>query len=1335
MGGNGLGTGVLGADEVHPNLMLRKQLAVDNYVGTDDIEVDAYSGVLHSNGSGKAAMSGKTNTSVSEQEADSLNYIHLENSMQMSELTTSSASFRVDSSAQNKLDFVKSKQSKSSNNVNTVPNIQEVSFRQKVAMEAFLSAPPNSDEKERRWKELVKTMKEDSINGHGHQHHHSSHRSSSRSRTSSYGSYSSIKSYCSVKNDDILGLIQIGGGMTIGGEITGDINQEDGEEVVSMTSGLTSPTTSPGVGGLVGHFYLEESPPRGDKKYHSKPKSYRRPLFPCSDENAGAPSISFPSLTSEGVVNDTRNGSGSHRVSRAVFSTAFEGSFNGKKPTNSNTEGDLSGSANLKNATGDITISSPNESNSISGKHGTGFGKTGKKYSAIADAGESALSLEDDEAAGNSAKGETWESLLLDIEQEAKLTENIPKVPSALSQLSDNRMLNSVDIKNRVKQFEASKSKRQSIKPLTASQTKHQLRTSSPLMDTSIRSRRRKDLGSTGCSLEEQVRNVLSMQKNVHAVEDNVEAEEEGEIKNIQQKKKGEEAANMERNETMLPPRAVTPSSLGNNSRPKLRVKKGTVGSAASADDILRELMRSPTPSSVQSSHSLNSGRKCKPPLSISIEGGERNSACLCNESSGIEGKDLILGDPVSRTGIAAVCTLRADGNKMRAPTPPKALAPSRRDLPRPSRLYRRSVSAPEQEHTNTSSHAIAASNRPRSGLFPSTSPVTIREDSTSAKGSNAQSWISISNLTSINEMANSSESSFCTPQKSKTQSSSDTLFPESISPIAVELSTEDTSDQGSPNESLQNTSQEDSSYKYDVSDEKPPQNPNLGLPTSKRDDRPSRLCRGSSAPNSMTKRTSLSSTPTKQIAVPKIDVKSPDAKCVKSDTILLLVSPAFTPETKNLIGSPSSYGINPYIEKNRASTDKLNQSGIESKQLPPSKKDVKSPLSRRVKSTSIPSPITPESKQEPEIDNTTRQGPNMSPSSSCSNPKINEIRASIDKLKYNGVGGIGKATSILVRNNETGRYVIRDVDDEAFDDIIKADMILPDRKNYSSDDINVDADDIIEEESDEEYFDVDKIITSCDDVEGKHKQPGKSYESCDEDEYFDVDDILINNEIEESNKMELPTPHETHRPSNLDISPVEFTFGGSDAVMGDDAVDDAVRLATDGISDSTVSSDDKVISSEMIGLGKKTVVNETPPLLEIAGTPPRKKKANFRTLNRLSYENNSSSEDDGEFFVIQRPGQRSNEPWPVFREDDFNSDPLGKTGELDDDSDCFASSTPWDVDDDFPDAWDDNNEDDDFHFPCDYGITKHVSPTSVAASGRKKIGGNVVEWDPFAMK
>jgi hypothetical protein len=78
---------------------------------------------------------------------------------------------------------------------------------------------------------------------------------------------------------------------------------------------------------------------------------------------------------------------------------------------------------------------------------------------------------------------------------------------------------------------------------------------------------------------------------------------------------------------------------------------------------------------------------------------------------------------------------------------------------------------------------------------------------------------------------------------------------------------------------------------------------------------------------------------------------------------------------------------------------------------------------------------ITPE-KTEPPISPTT--------SNNYYDASISELKASISELKNAGVGGIGKATSTLVRNGHTGRFVICDVDDESFDDMMGKDMMHP---------------------------------------------------------------------------------------------------------------------------------------------------------------------------------------------------------------------------------------------------------------------------------------------------
>jgi hypothetical protein len=149
---------------------------------------------------------------------------------------------------------------------------------------------------------------------------------------------------------------------------------------------------------------------------------------------------------------------------------------------------------------------------------------------------------------------------------------------------------------------------------------------------------------------------------------------------------------------------------------------------------------------------------------------------------------------------------------------------------------------------------------------------------------------------------------------------------------------------------------------------------------------------------------------------------------------------------------------------KNIASSVKSNETPpVVSKPLvglPPSKRDVPTVSSTRrllpsvkeiaarfngqmTRTTSDPN--TPTSTRFKRLTNNNASPPaSRSIASGGSKERIDEIRASITKLKHDGVGGIGKSTSTLVRNQETGRYIIRDVDDNSFDHIMLAEMMRP---------------------------------------------------------------------------------------------------------------------------------------------------------------------------------------------------------------------------------------------------------------------------------------------------
>jgi len=131
--------------------------------------------------------------------------------------------------------------------------------------------------------------------------------------------------------------------------------------------------------------------------------------------------------------------------------------------------------------------------------------------------------------------------------------------------------------------------------------------------------------------------------------------------------------------------------------------------------------------------------------------------------------------------------------------------------------------------------------------------------------------------------------------------------------------------------------------------------------------------------------------------------------------------------------------------------------------------------------------------------------------------PRLEEIRASISELKHNGVGGVGLKTSTLVRNEETGRYIIRDVDDSSFDEMISA----ADEKSRPS---------VIDEET---TRDKSEDIAS----EGEADLSGNSL-------------MVVSHDDVESQ------------------SPILFLL--KESVADDDAVEQAVLAATDGFSTSS---------------------------------------------------------------------------------------------------------------------------------------------------------------------
>jgi len=472
---------------------------------------------------------------------------------------------------------------------------------------------------------------------------------------------------------------------------------------------------------------------------------------------------------------------------------------------------------------------------------------------------------------------------------------------------------------------------------------------------------------TTTPSLEEQILSVIKQQPESHVVEED----------------KGEETFG--RSSPLPPSAAATPST---STKPKKKKKKsGTVGSTASAQDILKELrsstasgkysgslhsggysgtslnsdsrnflqgLRGSTPHSLQSgsNNSSSKNKKETPPLgSISA----RLAALEARHDIGVGSAEQVA---TPRDQAANTVSRSPSDEDKSADQVGVKLPPSKRDVPRPNRISRRSVSEPTpvatelkpaKSHGSTSSSSksrdtsadkdtqadiihppVQANPEPPatsriSRLFPNTTPKpTITSGGTPPR---RQSTNPFDDGPSTNP--------FDSPPRRKViaDKSLGDPFDEQSSPIPVERS-------GVASEH---------SFKHDNSMDEP------------------------SKPS-----TSNAST-----------------------------------QAQRAIAPPSS--------------------------LPP-RRDRRPPLtlspSRR---DTTPSPFRAKTSASPQ---TTK--------SSSSSEYIDELRATISQLKSVGVGGHGKPTSTLVRNEQTGRFVIRDLDDDNFkvnlshDDVVHNEAILP---------------------------------------------------------------------------------------------------------------------------------------------------------------------------------------------------------------------------------------------------------------------------------------------------
>jgi hypothetical protein len=291
---------------------------------------------------------------------------------------------------------------------------------------------------------------------------------------------------------------------------------------------------------------------------------------------------------------------------------------------------------------------------------------------------------------------------------------------------------------------------------------------------------------STAQSLEEQIFCVLQQQPDSHVVGDILDEElEVGEHHD---------------------------SSMNINAS---RVKNGTVGSAASAQDILREL-RNSTSNTLQIDNSLEKSCSSKPPLG-SISVGMRGLHLGPNGS-----KDSTSSRP--HTSSSSEEHLEENSGYMRPLTPTLALAPSPRDIPRPSRCRRSvsdstagtpaanlvsSASSPQSivtmpadvsssVHNSTMSaleryckvigtnieHASVMNTRLRGRIFPYTSPVT-----SDLMGGGATRVQIVPRRTSTNPFDTISTNPFDSPPRSIPSQKAKEPFEEQSSPIPMERS------------------------------------------------------------------------------------------------------------------------------------------------------------------------------------------------------------------------------------------------------------------------------------------------------------------------------------------------------------------------------------------------------------------------------------------------------------------------------------------------------------------------------------------------------------------
>jgi len=480
---------------------------------------------------------------------------------------------------------------------------------------------------------------------------------------------------------------------------------------------------------------------------------------------------------------------------------------------------------------------------------------------------------------------------------------------------------------------------------------------------------------TTTPSLEEQILSVITQQPESHVVDEEDEVDEDN----------GETIFGRS---SPLPPSTATPST---STKPKKKKKKsGTVGSTASAQDILKELRSSTPHSQGKYSGSLHSGGYSGTSLNSDSHnflrglcGSTPHSLQSGNNNSSSKKKNETVHPLGSISARLAALEARHDigvGSAEQVATPRDQAAntvsrspsdedesadqvgvklpPSKRDVPRPNRISRRSVSEPTP---------VATELKPATS-HGSSSAATKSRDTSEVKG-NTQA-------DTIHPPVQANPEPPATSRISR-------LFPNTTPKPTI------TSGGTPPRQS-----------------------------TNPFDDGPS---------------TNPFDSPPRQKVIEK-SLEDPFDE--QSSPI---------PIERSGVASEHSFNVDDSMdEPSKPSTSndstQAQRAIAPPSSLPPRRDRLRPPLtlspSRR---DTTPSPFRAKTSASPQ---TTK--------SSSSSEYIDELRATISQLKRVGVGGHGKPTSTLVRNEQTGRYVIRDISDDNFkvnlthDDVVNKDDVLP---------------------------------------------------------------------------------------------------------------------------------------------------------------------------------------------------------------------------------------------------------------------------------------------------